>query len=120
MAQVEGRRHTMCALIAFLLGFCGLYAQTSAQPPASAPQLAVEQFKNRIASYPADEQVYELWRFWLAGQAPDVQKLSSRSPPRQQGSPCTGNNFRPRATQRRKSTASCTSSTKTANAGRSS
>ena len=75
----------MCALIAFLLGFYGLYAQTSAQPPASPPQLTFEEFKKRIVSYPADEQVYELWRFWLAGQTRDVQKLFDQEPTKPKG-----------------------------------
>ncbi len=58
--------------IAFLLTFC-FYGQTPPQAPSSPP--TIEDFKKRIASYPPDEQVYELWRFWLVGQPPDVQKL---------------------------------------------
>src|SRR5579862_4345020 len=38
-------------------------------------QTALDDFKKRIAAYPADEQVYELWRYWLVGQPGDVQKL---------------------------------------------
>jgi SAM-dependent methyltransferase len=55
-----------------LLGVC-LYGQ--AQPSPASPQLTLEQFKKRIAAYPPDQQVYEIWRFWLVGQPPEVQKL---------------------------------------------
>lgn len=60
--------------IPLLLGFCSLYGQTPSQPSAPA-QLTIEEFKKRIASYPADEKVYESWRFWLMGQPPDVHRL---------------------------------------------
>src|SRR5437868_5396694 len=60
--------------IAFLLTFC-LHGQTQPQPSTATPPVTTEDFKKRIASYPPDEQVYELWRFWLVGQPPDVQKL---------------------------------------------
>lgn len=43
-----------------------------AQP---APQPTIESVKARIAGYPPDLQVYSLFRFWLTGQAPAVQKL---------------------------------------------
>ena len=64
----------MWLYIAFLLTFC-LHGQTQPQPNPTPPQPTIEDFKKRIASYPPDEQVYELWRFWLVGQPPGVQKL---------------------------------------------
>jgi predicted O-methyltransferase YrrM len=65
----------MRPLIAFFLSFCGLCGRTTSQPPASPSRFTVEEIKKRIASYPSDEQVYELRRFWLVVQAPAVQKL---------------------------------------------
>jgi len=70
--------------IALLLAFC-LHAQTASQPAPSSPPPTVEDFKKRIASYPPDEQVYELWRFWLVGQPPDVQKLFDRDDTKPRG-----------------------------------
>ena len=58
----------MRPLVVLLLAFCS-YGQAPSQPPT------IEDIKKRVASYPPDEQVYELWRFWLVGQAPNVQKL---------------------------------------------
>ena len=57
-------------LIAFLVA-----GQSSPQPSASPGPPTIDQFKKLISSFPADDQVYELWRFWLVGQPPDVQRL---------------------------------------------
>ena len=57
-------------LIAFLVA-----GQSSPQPTASQGPPTIDQFKKLISSFPADDQVYELWRFWLVGQPPDVQRL---------------------------------------------
>jgi SAM-dependent methyltransferase len=63
----------------------GLQAQTPSQPgpPRGLPTL--EEFRNRVASYPPDQQVYELFRFWLVGQPPDVQKLFDRDDTKSRG-----------------------------------
>ncbi len=60
--------------IALLLAFC-LHGQTASQPAPSSQPPTVEEFKKRIASLPPDDQVYELWRYWLVDQPIDVQKL---------------------------------------------
>jgi SAM-dependent methyltransferase len=65
-----------------LLGAC-LYGQ--AQPSPAPSQLTLEEFKKRIAAYPPDEQVYEIWRFWLVGQPPEVQKLFDQESTKQKG-----------------------------------
>ncbi len=49
-----------------------------AQQPTSTAQPSDEAFKKQIASYPPDEQVYELWRFWSFHQPAEVQKLFDR------------------------------------------
>ena len=57
-----------------ILIFTLVLLEQAPQQPAAATQLrSVQEFKKRIASYPPDEQVYELWRVWLAGQPPDVR-----------------------------------------------
>jgi len=70
--------------IALLLAFC-LHGQAPSQPATSSKPPTIEDFKKRIASYPPDEQVYELWRFWLVGQPPDVQKLFDRDDTKPRG-----------------------------------
>jgi SAM-dependent methyltransferase len=60
--------------IALLIAFC-LYGQSPSQPAAARPQITIEDFKKAISSFPADDQVYELWRFWLVGQPSDTQRL---------------------------------------------
>ena len=54
------------------------------QPP-SPPQPTIEQVKKLISSYPADDQVYELWRFWLVGQPAEVQRLFDKDETRSKG-----------------------------------
>ncbi len=58
-----------------LLLASGLQAQAPSQPAPAAQQVTIEEYKKRLASFPPDQQVYELWRFWLVGQPADVQKL---------------------------------------------
>jgi hypothetical protein len=70
--------------IAFLFTLC-LHGQTQPQPNPTPPRLTVEDFKKRIAAYPPDEQVYELWRFWLVDQPPGVQKLFDRDETKPKG-----------------------------------
>ncbi len=60
--------------IALLLAF-GLCGQTASQPAPPSQPPTIEEFKKRIASLPPDDQVYELWRYWLVDQPSDVQKL---------------------------------------------
>lgn len=57
-------------LLLFQLLICSadLRAQAAAQP-------TLESVKARIAAYPPDLQVYSLFRFWLTGEKPEVQKL---------------------------------------------
>ena len=65
----------MRSLLILLLSF-SLWGQATQQQPAGAAQLpTLEEFKKRIALFPPDDQVYELWRFWLTQQPSDVQKL---------------------------------------------
>jgi 2-polyprenyl-3-methyl-5-hydroxy-6-metoxy-1,4-benzoquinol methylase len=72
-----------------LLLACGLFGQST---PASKPNL--DAVKKRIASYPPDEQVYELWRFWLVDQPADVQKLFDNESTKAQGLETYGNQLR--------------------------
>jgi len=60
--------------IALLLAF-SLRGQTATQPAPPAQPPTIEEFKKRISSLPPDDQVYELWRYWLVDQPIDVQKL---------------------------------------------
>ena len=62
-----------------------LYTQISSQPYLSQQRSTVEDFKKLISSYPPDEQVYELWRFWLVDQPPDVQRLFDRDDTKPKG-----------------------------------
>jgi len=62
-------------LVTILVFAVALFGQTPQQPAAATQLPSVVEFKKRIASFPPDEQVYELWRFWLVGQPPDVQRL---------------------------------------------
>ncbi len=72
--------------IAWLLAWClCLRAQAPPQSNQSPPPPTIDAFKKRIASYPPDEQVYELWRFWLVGQPPDVQKLFDKEDTKSKG-----------------------------------
>ena len=68
---------------------CGLFGQST--PPAKP---TIENVKNRIASYPPDEQVYELWRFWLVGQPAEVQKLFDKEATKAKGLELYGNELR--------------------------
>jgi 2-polyprenyl-3-methyl-5-hydroxy-6-metoxy-1,4-benzoquinol methylase len=68
---------------AFLFAAC-LFSHVSAQP-ASRQLPTLEEFKKRIAAFPPDEQVYEIWRFWLVGQSPDVQRLFDRDDTKPKG-----------------------------------
>ena len=65
--------------LAFLLT-CSIYGQAT---PPSRP--TIEDVKKRVASYPPDEQVYELWRFWLVDQPADVQGLFDKDSTRARG-----------------------------------
>jgi hypothetical protein len=64
----------MRRLIPLLLSLCGAWGQTPAQQ-SKPPEQPSEEFKKLIASYPPDDQVYELWRFWSFHQPANVQKL---------------------------------------------
>lgn len=61
------------------------YGQTPSQSAPSTQQPSIEDFKKRIASWPPDEQVYELWRFWLVGQTPEVQRLFDKEDTKPKG-----------------------------------
>jgi len=50
----------------------GKASPSSNQP---APRPTIDEVKKRIASQPPDQQIYELFRFWLVDQPPDVQRL---------------------------------------------
>src|SRR4249920_134133 len=75
---------TLKLCIVLLLALC-LHGQTSPQPSQSPPQLTIDDFKKRISSYPPDEQVYELWRFWLVDQTPEVQRLFDKDDTKSKG-----------------------------------
>jgi SAM-dependent methyltransferase len=62
-----------------------LYGQSPSQPVASRPQPTIDDFKKLISSFPADDQVYELWRFWLVGQPSDVQRLYEKEETKAKG-----------------------------------
>jgi SAM-dependent methyltransferase len=67
-----------------LVAFC-LYGQSPSQPAAARPPVTIDDFKKLISSYPADNQVYELWRFWLVGQPSDVQRLFDKEETKAKG-----------------------------------
>jgi SAM-dependent methyltransferase len=72
--------------IAFLVLLTGgLWGQTPSQPAAPPQAPTIEDFKKRIAAFPPDEQVYELWRFWLVGQPADVQRLFDKDDTKPKG-----------------------------------
>lgn len=64
----------MKGCVGLLIALC---VCVQAPSPAAAQQQrpTLEQMKKVVASYPPDDQVYELWRFWLVNQPPDVQRL---------------------------------------------
>jgi SAM-dependent methyltransferase len=62
-----------------------LCGQSPSQPVASRPQPTIDDFKKLISSFPADDQVYELWRFWLVGQPSDVQRLYEKEETKAKG-----------------------------------
>jgi predicted O-methyltransferase YrrM len=62
-----------------------LWGQAPQQPAAATQVPTVEEYKKRIASFPPDEQVYELWRFWLVGQPPEVQRLFDKDDTKPKG-----------------------------------
>src|ERR1700692_2838752 len=62
-----------------------LCGQSPSQPVASRPQPTIDDFKKLISSFPADDQVYELWRFWLVGQPSDVQRLYEKEETKHKG-----------------------------------
>jgi len=70
----------MGLLLAFFL-----YGQSPSQPVASRPQPTIDDFKKLISSFPPDDQVYELWRFWLVGQPSDVQRLYEKEETKSKG-----------------------------------
>lgn len=70
-------------VIALLLALCPSGQSHAQTPPASKP--AIEDFKKRIDSFPADEQVYELWRFWLVDQPAGVQRLFDKDETKSKG-----------------------------------
>jgi SAM-dependent methyltransferase len=71
--------------ILLLLLTGGLWGQAPQQPAAPTQLPTLEDFKKRIAAFPPDEQVYELWRFWLTGQPPDVQRLFDKDATKPKG-----------------------------------
>jgi len=73
-------RMGMGLLLAFFL-----YGQSPSQPVASRPQPTIDDFKKLISSFPPDDQVYELWRFWLVGQPSDVQRLYEKEETKSKG-----------------------------------
>lgn len=60
--------------IAPLIALC-LHAQPASPPGTPHQPRTLEEMKKAVAAYPPDDQVYELWRFWLIGQRTEVQKL---------------------------------------------
>ena len=46
---------------------------------------SLDDIRKRIASFPPDRQVYELWRFWLTKQPLDVQSLFDKDESKPQG-----------------------------------
>lgn len=58
----------MRRIVLLFLAVCYVFGQAPAQP-------SLEEYKKQIASYAPDNQVYELWRFWVFHQPPDVQNL---------------------------------------------
>jgi SAM-dependent methyltransferase len=66
---------TAMRLVTTLLLATALFGQTPQQSPAAAQLPTIEEFKKRIATFPPDQQVYELFRLWAVGQPPDVQRL---------------------------------------------
>ena len=68
-----------------LLLAAGLWGQATQQPAAATQLPTVEEFKKRIASLPPDDQVYEIWRFWLTSQPADVQKLFDKDATKPKG-----------------------------------
>jgi SAM-dependent methyltransferase len=55
---------------------------SSNQPP---PRPTIDDVKKRIATEPPDQQIYELFRFWLVDQPPDVQRLFANDATRSKG-----------------------------------
>ena len=68
-----------------LLAALWLCGQTASPPAPPRPAITIENFKKAIASYPPDDQVYELWRFWLVDQPSDVQRLFDKDETRAKG-----------------------------------
>jgi hypothetical protein len=59
--------------VLFAVGYMWGHAPAQESKPPAQP--SIEDVKKQIASYPPDDQGYELWRFWVFNQPPDVQKL---------------------------------------------
>jgi len=76
---------TAMRLLTILLLAVASYGQAPPQSATATQVPTVEDFKKRIASFPPDEQVYELWRFWLTGQPPDVQRLFDKDDTKPKG-----------------------------------
>ncbi|HTP32343.1 MAG TPA: class I SAM-dependent methyltransferase [Candidatus Acidoferrales bacterium] len=69
----------MRAFVVLLLALC-----LRGQAPQPQPG-GLEEFKKRIASLPPDEQAYELWRYWLVDQPPEIQRLFDRDDTKSKG-----------------------------------
>src|SRR5215469_13416190 len=70
--------------VALWIAAC-LYAQSPSSPTSPTQTPTLEQMKRMIASFPPDEQVYELWRFWLVGQSLEIQKLFDKDATKSNG-----------------------------------
>jgi SAM-dependent methyltransferase len=73
-----------CLPFPSLFALC-LLVQSASQANLPQQRSSIEDFKQRIASYPPDERIYELWRFWLTEQPPEVQRLFDRDDTKPQG-----------------------------------
>ena len=65
----------MLPIVPVLLIIWNMCGQAPAQESKAPAQLSEAEYKKLIASYPPNQQVYELWRYWVFHQPPDVQKL---------------------------------------------
>jgi SAM-dependent methyltransferase len=83
--RIRNRLMTAMRLISILLLAVASYGQTPPQSAAATQMPTVEDVEKRIASFPPDAQVYELWRFWLTGQPPDVQRLFNKDDTKPKG-----------------------------------
>jgi hypothetical protein len=70
--------------IAVLFTF-GVWGQSSSPPNQPEQRSTIHDFRKSIAAKPPDQQVYELFRFWLVAQPPDVQRLFEKKDTQSKG-----------------------------------